>query len=372
MSVDAGEMLRTRKWVRYLLVAALLITLTVFLRIFLISLDASAVFFGALYPFYAHRLAFLGDRPRLKAALVAILFCLACLLPTALTVYSVASTVSRHISIDGDTIGKLAKSANGGGSVGSAASAWILKQSTLQNLFEKFQVEPAQISKLLTKAVDTVAPKLAAGANSLVAGMPETIMTFLVVIAALFTLFSNFNEWLPQFSQNPIFKRQETREIVREYLSICASVVIATVSSGLVQATVLGTAALLIGTVNPLLVAAVTFTASFLPLLGSGIVSTVLVVGHLIMGEWSPALGFLVAGALAGVSDNLVAPLVVGSRTSLHPLLSLLSALGAIELIGFFGVFIGPVVAMMFLTLVRIVLKPAPSVETQGVENGFK
>ena len=52
-----------------------------------------------------------------------------------------------------------------------------------------------------------------------------------------------------------------------------------------------------------------------------------------------------VAGVLIGLSDNIVRPWAQGSQDNMHPLVALLAIFGGLEVLGFSGVFIGPVVA---------------------------
>ena len=52
--------------------------------------------------------------------------------------------------------------------------------------------------------------------------------------------------------------------------------------------------------------------------------------------------------------DNLVRMAVLHGSAGMHPLLALVSGLGGLYQMGVLGVFIGPVVAGVFITLLRI------------------
>jgi hypothetical protein len=54
------------------------------------------------------------------------------------------------------------------------------------------------------------------------------------------------------------------------------------------------------------------------------------------------------------LADNLIKPLIIHGRARLHPLLVLVSVLGALKVIGLWGIFVGPMVAAFFYTLLRI------------------
>ncbi|PYX26894.1 MAG: hypothetical protein DMG82_00235 [Acidobacteria bacterium] len=62
--------------------------------------------------------------------------------------------------------------------------------------------------------------------------------------------------------------------------------------------------------------------------------------GHL----WKGIILILWGALVVGTIDNIIRPLVIGSKVELHPLLLLFSLLGGLQVFGFIGIFIGPVV----------------------------
>jgi predicted PurR-regulated permease PerM len=80
--------------------------------------------------------------------------------------------------------------------------------------------------------------------------------------------------------------------------------------------------------------------------------------GHLIKGIVLVLWGALVVGT----ADNIIRPLVIGSRVELHPLLLLFALLGGLQAFGFIGIFIGPVVISLIAaltTMIRDELQPS-------------
>jgi predicted PurR-regulated permease PerM len=66
--------------------------------------------------------------------------------------------------------------------------------------------------------------------------------------------------------------------------------------------------------------------------------------------------GMVMAGfaVLVGVIDNFVRPIVLKGGANLHPLLGFVAALGGLQTMGFSGVFLGPIIAGTFITLLKI------------------
>ena len=53
-------------------------------------------------------------------------------------------------------------------------------------------------------------------------------------------------------------------------------------------------------------------------------------------------------------SDNLIKAYVIGNRARMHPYIVLVTVLGAIQFVGLWGVFLGPITAAFFYPLVNI------------------
>jgi len=126
------------------------------------------------------------------------------------------------------------------------------------------------------------------------------------------------------------------------------------VLSAVAQALVLWIAYLALGIPNSTIAGMTTFFTSFVPVLGSIPAGVVGLLVLAIEGAWFK-MGILVALLVfAGTVDNLIKPIVLKGSVDLHPLLGLLSALGGMALMGFIGIFIGPMLTALALELFHI------------------
>jgi len=86
---------------------------------------------------------------------------------------------------------------------------------------------------------------------------------------------------------------------------------------------------------------------------------------------WGPAAIILIIGGavskgivLVGIGvfvismvDNLLKPFFISTRTNIHPLLLFFAVLGGVQAFGLIGLFAGPLIATLFLTLVEIYIQ---------------
>jgi predicted PurR-regulated permease PerM len=79
-----------------------------------------------------------------------------------------------------------------------------------------------------------------------------------------------------------------------------------------------------------------------------------------IAGNNSAGIIWLLALPVVGFSDNIIRPYVLKGGAELHPLIGFVAAFGALDMIGFYGLFIGPIVAGLFFTLLPMVTRTYP------------
>jgi predicted PurR-regulated permease PerM len=63
-----------------------------------------------------------------------------------------------------------------------------------------------------------------------------------------------------------------------------------------------------------------------------------------------------VVALMVAMTDNFVRPLFLRGATNLHPLVAFVAAFGALQSFGFVGVFLGPIIAGLFVTTVNVLL----------------
>lgn len=109
------------------------------------------------------------------------------------------------------------------------------------------------------------------------------------------------------------------------------------------------------GLTGALIWGAVIAVASFLPLIGGWVVILPATVYLFLMGNTTQALIFFSLNLLSlGVMEMLIKPKLVGTKSQMHAALVFLSVFAGIQIYGAFGLFYGPLVVTMFLSLVEI------------------
>ena len=84
-----------------------------------------------------------------------------------------------------------------------------------------------------------------------------------------------------------------------------------------------------------------------LPFFGSGFILWPGAVIHLILGSPKLAIGYMVIYAAVQIMRQIMQPKILSTQIGLHPLLTLFSMYFGYKCIGFWGLLLGPVIAVM-------------------------
>lgn len=97
-----------------------------------------------------------------------------------------------------------------------------------------------------------------------------------------------------------------------------------------------------------------TFIFAWIPLLGSFPVWGSGILYLVLQGSLIKAAILLGIGIFTAVIDNFIRPLVLKGRSEMHPMVSLIAIFGGLEMFGIVGVFFGPILMAIMLTLLQI------------------
>ena len=214
--------------------------------------------------------------------------------------------------------------------------------------------EPKAVNARLKSAIQSAGQVTNAAVLKIGKGVPEFLLHFILVLIAFFFFLldgERFMDWLLGLGA---LDRNVQKQLVESFRDTTISAVLAGLAAAASQAVLIVIGYMALDVPGAFLAGGLTFIFAWIPLLGTAPAS---LVGFLYLYvEGSPMkMVFMIALALAaGVIDNLVRPLVLKGRADMHPLVGLLSIIGGIQMFGILGVFIGPILAAMLLSLLRI------------------
>lgn len=307
---------------------------------FLKPLAMAALFAAALMPF-SERLKLEILSPVRRALLLTVGFAITFLLPIGIVAFLAADAGLRKMK--------------------TVPQDWF-QQLDIEIYLRKIEallpvhVDHNDVLRVLNEGGAAVGRTVLGVLQNLVTDLPKLTLDNIIILIGVYAFLlesEKISNWLKRLSP---LSRKKTEILFDKIGSLCSSVVLAAVASATVQALIFVFTLLILGLPGILLVAMTAFVFSFIPVVGTLPVSLYLVGSALISENWTHVIGLVIMMGVVGVSDNFVRPYVLsGGSAKLHPLIGFLAALGALDTIGFYGLFLGPVVAGAVFSLAELV-----------------
>jgi predicted PurR-regulated permease PerM len=178
---------------------------------------------------------------------------------------------------------------------------------------------------------------------------------FIFMSFAIFFLLKDGAGFLERARNYMPFSEEQKDRLVRQIKDIVVSTIYGGVAVALVQGAIGGIAYFFLQVPSPVIWGVATAIASFIPLLGAFAVWGPVAAYLFISGFTVKGIILIVVG-IFGISmiDNILKPIIIGSRTKMPILAIFFSVLGGIKLFGLIGLITGPLVLALFISVFEI------------------
>jgi predicted PurR-regulated permease PerM len=236
-------------------------------------------------------------------------------------------------------------------------------------LFDQFSID---VSDLLLRATNWVSDQIVGQATGLAKNVLVSVVNFILMLVALF-FFLRDGEAMAGAVRDllPMERAHKEAVFARLYTTVTA-VVQSMIVTALTQGLLAGFGYAWIGGLTfSVFLGFITGLASFLPLAGPAFVWSGTAIYLALTGHVARAVGLAIWGtAIVSTADNWIKPLFIGGRAKLPTFLLLIAILGGLQVYGFLGVFLGPVVLAILFSFTEIYREEYPGmvVEPAGVQ----
>ena len=327
-----------------LLVGALALAFWIF-RPFLQPIAFATVIAIGFYPLYLG-ISRIVRGPNKSALLATFAVLLIFVLPALLIASAAGGELIKAARYFGD------RSTEQGGAVAYLAEK---QQSALRWLAKYVDVEELHLEDAIANLPGQVSKVLLAVGTHLVGGLAgfagNAILTFLI----LFFLFRDGKAAIENVTAVLPLGRDQAMRLLGGIRDSIVANLYGILAVGFTQGLLTGAALATLRVPSALLLGLATAFCSLIPIVGTMLVWLpasiyLIATGHV----WKGIILILWGTAVVGTIDNIIRPLVIGRRVELHPLLLLFSLLGGLQVFGFIGIFVGPVVISVIAALINI------------------
>ena len=234
-----------------------------------------------------------------------------------------------------------------------------ITQSVLQSpIIERFrglQIHGIPVGPRLAEAGGRIVAAIGASAFGLVGTATRLTLNLTIAFFGLYYVLKHPGDvWLDARPYIP-FSDANTEKLGRRFKDVTVSTVIGTGVVAAIQGALLGLAFAVAGLPNGLFWGVVTMAFAILPVVGSGLIWGPAAVVLYMQGRPLAALLLAAWGVLVvGSVDNFIRPLIYRRFSAIHPLITLIGAIGGVSVFGLLGLLIGPLALSYFFELIRM------------------
>lgn len=337
--------MQDRTTARYFLLALLLAVGVVayyILQPFLTPLALAAIFAVVLQPVYMRALKNLHGSETLASLMTVLVFLVILLVPVAFfgeRLFSESQQLYRLVS---------------SGVLPTDMTAFVQERGAfldayIPNASQKLVEATANFSQYANDGLSWLVQHLGVAFSSVSA----FFLGFFIFLMSLYYLLRDGGRLCRYLVRLSPLPDTDDELILRRLTVAVNSVVKGKILIALAQGLFAGVGLFVFGVPNAILWTLVATVAALIPPFGTGLITLPAAI-YLFFVSPAAAIGMLIWGVIGSVIDNIFGPKLMSRGTSQHPLVMLLAVLGGIAVFGPVGVFLGPLVLSLFLTLLDV------------------
>ncbi len=203
--------------------------------------------------------------------------------------------------------------------------------------------------------VATVSQLLVGGLSAATLGTVNFLFMSFVFLYATYFLQMDGDKLVRQILYYLPLKSSDENLMLEKFTSVTRATLKGTLLIGVLQGGLAGIAFAVVGIENAVFWGTVMGVLSIIPSVGSALVWGPAAIMLIVQGSPVSGFGLLIfCGLVVGSLDNVLRPILVGKDTKMHELMIFFGTLGGIIMFGITGIFIGPLIASLFVTVWEI------------------
>jgi predicted PurR-regulated permease PerM len=180
-------------------------------------------------------------------------------------------------------------------------------------------------------------------------------INFLFMTFTIFFLFKDGPGFLTKVKDYMPFNDEQKTRLATQMKDMIVSTVYGGVIVAIIQGILGGLGFYVIGINSPVLWGIAMSVMSFVPLLGTLAVWGPASIYLLSQGDYVHGVGLILFGTFViSMVDNILKPLIIGSRTKMPTIVIFFSVLGGIKAFGIIGLIMGPLIMAVFVSVFEI------------------
>jgi predicted PurR-regulated permease PerM len=232
--------------------------------------------------------------------------------------------------------------------------------ATLNRVAPWLRIESIQVGDVVMNVVRQIPALVATHGGKVLAGFFNVFLGFIMMLLAAFVFYTYGDRIAREVKLLSPLPDVYDEEIMLKFSGVIDATFRGQVLTGLAQGFVAGVGLAIAGVPGAILWGAVAAIASLIPMVGAGgvwVPATIYLGFMASQGSiewWRPIFMLIWGVAVVSLVDNVVRPIVMRRGMNLHPVVLLFAILGGLQVFGFTGLFLGPLLIALLITVAEI------------------
>jgi predicted PurR-regulated permease PerM len=228
-------------------------------------------------------------------------------------------------------------------------------QSSLLARLSSITIGTLDIGSQIAKAGEQVVSWMGQSAIKLLGSVTRMLLNLTIALFCLYYLLLQPTGISNRIVRYFPFSPDSLDRLRMRFQDVTRSTIIGTGVTALIQGALVGLGFWMTGISNALFWSVVTVVFAILPVVGSGLVWGPAAVSLALDDRYAAAIGLVLLGVIAvGNVDLVVRPLIFRRWAQIHPLTTIVGAIGGVAYFGLLGLLIGPLALSYFFELLEM------------------
>jgi predicted PurR-regulated permease PerM len=230
---------------------------------------------------------------------------------------------------------------------------WL--EAARDKLSKYYDLSKINIDQIVKQSMESVSGVILNQTSWLITNTTRLVFYFLLMIFTLYYFFKDGELIVHKAKRLMPLTANQINVTFRQLHDVIQATMYGGVVVALIQGLIGGILFAIVGVPSPIFWGAIMALLSIIPFVGAFIVyipaGLILIIG----GSYVKGIIVIAVGSIViSQVDNVLRPFLISGRTSMHPLLLFFTILGGIYLFGLLGIVLGPLIAAVFVTLLKI------------------
>lgn len=334
--MNSKELIKVENYFEFFLISFLLIIFIWLIKGFLMSIFLASIFVFLTYNF--HKKLSL----KIKSDAISALFLLFLVLSVILLpVYMVSLSLINESSIIFNSANNIFENIN----------IETCNFKYCKNILSNFGVIDLNINKIIRD----LSLYFASFSSQIFSSISNFVLDFFIFVLSFFFLLKDGDKFLIYVKRLIPMKSEYKRALFIRFRDVSEAVFFNDILVAIIQGALVALGFFIFGIPAPIFWGFVGAFFALLPMFGTAIVWVPVAIYMFLTKDLLFFIGFLAYFIIiVSFSDNFLRPLLLKKRINVHSFVILISVLGGIEIFGFFGIFIGPIIVSLLISIIQL------------------